>query len=121
MVKAADARIAKYKAKFDATVISNRYTALKDLASREVEVAFAVNAQLEATIKQAIENLVDSPTMIASYLAFARQVGAKANKYGGLSLWNEAQAAKVVWVGRGLDGDICDTILGVLGITTGVY
>ena len=121
MVKPADARGLKYAAKFDATVVASRYTALKDLATREAGIAFAQFAQLEATVKASIENSVPSPTLLPFYLSCARQLQSKANKYSGLALWNEAQAVKTVWVGRLLDGTIIDTIMGIVGITTGVY
>jgi hypothetical protein len=121
MVKPADARIAKYTAKFDPTVVSARFTAVKDLAVREAQVRFSEFAQLEATIKTLIEDQIGSPTLIPNYLAVARELLGKAHKYGGLVLWNEAQAVKVKWVARGLDGDILDQILAALGITTGIY
>jgi hypothetical protein len=121
MVKSADARIKKYTAKYDPTVVSARFTATKDLAVSEAGVRFAEAAQMEATVKMLIEDVIPSPTLIPNYLAFAREVFAKSHKYGGLVLWNEAQAAKAKWVARDLDSDVLDSILAALGISIAIY
>ena len=121
MVKSADNRLRKYTQKFDATVVSNRYTALKDLATTEFGVAASESAALESTIKQAIEATVPSPTLIPGYLAFGRQIAAKSRKYGGLPLFNEAMAVKAVWVARNYDDTTLDVILQICGINVGLY
>lgn len=121
MVKAADARIAKYTAKYDATVVSSRFTATKDQAVREATVRFAEAAQMESTIKSLIEDVISTPTEIPNYLAAARQVMSKSHKYGGLVLWNEAQLVKTAWVARGLSGTVLDSILAALGVTPAIY
>jgi hypothetical protein len=121
LVKSADNRLRKYTQKFDATVVSNRYTALKDLATTEFGVAASEAAALESTIKQAIESLVPSPTLLPGYLAFGREIAAKGRKYGGLPLFNEANAAKAKWVARDYDSDTLDIILQICGIGVGLY
>ena len=121
MVKSADLRITKYTQKFSPTVVSERFTNLKDMAVAEVQVRFSEFAQLEATVKSAIESLVPYPTLIPQYLALARELQAKAHKYGGLVLYNEAQMVKTKWVGRGLVGSVIDVILGVIGISPAIY
>jgi hypothetical protein len=121
LVKAADNRIRKYTQKFDPTVISNRYTNLKDLAVAEFGVAAGEAAALEATVKQAIEAMVPSPTLLPGYLAFARQVAAKGRKYGGMTLYNEAMAVTTVWAARAYDPTVLDIILKICGINVGMY
>lgn len=121
MVKSADNRIRKYTAKFDATVASNRVTAIKDLAVAEFGVGAAEGAALEATIKQALEPVLTSPTEIPNYLAAAREIAAKARRYGGQVLFNEAQAVKIKWVARGLDSGNLDIVLQACGINVSLY
>jgi hypothetical protein len=121
MVKAADNRATKYAAKFDPTVVSSRFTALKSYSSTEFAAAAATYASLETTIKGAIEAKVPSPTLMPFYLAFGRQVYSKAQRYSGLTLFNEAMAAKAVWTARGLDAGILTDIMNICGVSTALY
>lgn len=121
MVRSAEARIAKYEAKFDPTVVSARFTAMKDQAVAEAGVRFAEFAQLESTIKTLIEDQIGSPTLIPWYLSAARELLGKSHKYGGLVLYNEAQTVKAKWVARDLDGIILDQVLAALGIVPAIY
>lgn len=121
MVKAADNRLAKYTAKFDPTVHSARSTAIKTFAQTEFGVAASVYADLEARIKALIEASVPSPTLMPFYLAAAREVTSKGNKYGGMVLFNEAQVVKAKWVARGLDSTLLDDILQACGINVSMY
>lgn len=121
MVKAADNRLAKYNAKFDPTVHSARSTAIKTYAGIEFGVAAATYADLEARIKQLIENDVPSPILLPFYLSAARELQSKADRYGGLVLFNEAAVSKAKWIARGLDSDLIDVIVAAVGINVSQY
>lgn len=72
MVKSADRRIAKYKAKIDGDVHKNRYDATKDLAVASEE-AYCPNAELlENAVKLAIDGV--DVILLPYYIIFGKEV-----------------------------------------------
>jgi len=121
MVKEASIRIRKYTGKFDPTVVSSRFTAMKDIAVEQIQVAFGDLAGLEKTVKTAISDKVSNPLEMVQYLAFARELWKLVSKHSGKTLVSEVNIAKAKWLARGLNGEVLDIIVNLFGISGIVY
>jgi hypothetical protein len=121
MVRPASIRINKYSGKFDPTVVSARFTAMKTIAVDQIQVAFGDLAGLENTVKTAISDKVANPLTMVQYLAFAREVWRLVRKHSGKTLVSEANISKAKWTSRGLDPNVLDIILNLFGISGIVY
>ena len=121
MVRPADARIKKYTAKFDPTVVSARFTAVKDLAVSMFQVHAADLEGMENLVKNAIQDKISNPLEIPQYLDFARELYRLTKKHSGKVLVSEVEVAKAKWTARGLNPEILDTIVGLFGIGGVVY
>lgn len=121
MVRAANWRIKKYEQKFDPTVVSARFTALKDMAVDQVEVRFSDLASLEETVKTTISDKITNPMDVPQYLNVAREIWKKAQTHTGKVLVSEANIIKAKWVARGLDASIIDLILDLFGLRGVAY
>lgn len=121
MVRPASTRITKYDKKFDATVVSTRFTAVRDLAIEQYTVAAADLASMEETVKNAIQDKVSNPLEIPQYLDFARELWRLTQKHSGKVLVSEANIAKAKWEARGLNTEILDIIYNLFGIGGVVY
>jgi hypothetical protein len=119
LVKPALQRAQKYAAKFDSTVIANRYTAVKTLATDAQEIQAGALVQMETQVKTILEAdaNVTSPTMIPSYLAFARQCYARSRKYGGVILKNEVQHIAQTWFKRGFNATTLVHVASLFGVS----
>jgi len=121
MVRAASVRIAKYEKKFDPTVVSTRFTAVKDLAVEGFTVAAADLASMEELVKNSIQDKVSNPLELPQYLDFARELWRLTQKHTGKVLVSEANIAKAKWEARGLNSAILDIIYDLFGIGGVVY
>lgn len=121
MVRPADARIKKYTAKFDPTVVSARFTAVRDLAVSMFQVHAADLEGMENLVKNAIQDKISNPLEIPQYLDFARELYRLTKKHSGKVLVSEVEVAKAKWTARGLNPEILDTIVGLFGIGGVVY
>jgi len=104
MVRTADRRIAKYKAKIDGDVHKNRYDATKDLAT-ESEDIYCPNAEiLENTVKEAIDG-VDA-ILLPYYIIFGKQVKKALENHTTDTADKEIATIRQLWgpapAGRGL-------------------
>jgi len=121
MVREASIRIRKYTGKFDPTVVSARFTAMKDIAVEQIQVKFGDLAGLETTVKTAISDKVANPMELVQYLAFARELWKLTAKHSGQILVNEVNIAKAKWLSRGLKAEVLDIIVNLFGISGIVY
>jgi hypothetical protein len=121
MVRAASVRIRKYTQKFDPTVVSARFTALKDLAVEQFQTHAADLEGMEVLVKTAISDRVANPLEVPQYLDFARELYRLTKTHSGKVLVAEANAMKAKWTARGLSPAILDLIIGLFGISGVVY
>jgi len=121
MVRAASVRITKYDKKFDPTVVSTRFTAVRDLAIQEYTVAAADLASMEELVKNTIQDLVSNPLEIPQYLDFARELWRLTQKHSGKILVSEANISMAKWTARGLSKDVLQKIYDLFGISGVVY
>ena len=120
-MRPASVRIRKYTQKFDPTVVSARFTALKDLAVEQFQTHAADLEGLEVLVKTAISDRVTNPLEVPQYLDFARELYRLTKTHSGRVLVAEANAFKAKWTARGLDPAILDLIIGLFGIGGVVY
>lgn len=121
MVRPAAYRIRKYEAKFDPTVVSARFTAVKDLAVEQFEVHAGDLEGMETLVKNAIQDKVANPLEIPQYLDFARELYRLTKTHSGKVLASEVDIAKSKWTTRGLNPDVLELIVGIFGIGGIVY
>jgi hypothetical protein len=121
MVRSAGIRIRKYTAKFDPTVVSARFTALKELAVEQFQTHAADLEGMEILVKTAISDKVTNPLEVPQYLDFARELYRLSKTHSGKVLVSEANAMKAKWMARGLSADLLDLIIGLFGIGGVVY
>jgi len=121
MVRPASVRITKYDKKFDPTVVSTRFTAVRDLAIQEYTVVAADLAAMEELVKNTIQDMVSNPLEIPQYLDFARELWRLTQKHSGKVLVSEANIAMAKWTARGLSQDILKKIYDLFGISGVVY
>jgi len=108
MVKSADKRIAKYKAKLDGDVAKNRYDATKDISVTS-ETDYAPCAQiLEETIKTDIDGV--QAILLPYYIIFGKQVQKALENHETLTAQQEIDTFHVIWEKRGLDSGTLDTV-----------
>jgi len=121
MVRPASVRIAKYDKKFDPTVVSTRFTAVRDIAVEGFTVAAADLASMEELVKNSIQDRVTNPLELPQYLDFARELWRLTQRHTGKVLVSEANIAKAKWEARGLNSDVLDIIYDLFGIGGVVY
>lgn len=118
MAKTASERIAKYKLKFDPTVVGSRFTAVKDLAGSKVEVKQTELTQIRNDIRVILnENGID-PLFTAPYLSFANKLyGLMESGATPEALQATAQAYAQVWIARGCNSTVINDILVYFGFS----
>jgi len=121
MVRPAGVRIRKYAQKFDPTVVSARFTAVRDLAVEQFQTHAADLEGMEILVKTTISDRVTNPLEVPQYLDFARELYRLTKTHGGRVLVAEANAMKAKWTARGLNPAILDLIVGLFGIGGVVY
>jgi len=121
MVRPAAYRIRKYEAKFDPTVVSARFTAIKDVAVEQFQVHAADLEGMENLVKNTIQDKISNPLDVPQYLDFARELYRLTKTHSGKVLASEVAIAKAKWTARGLNPEILDLIIGVFGIGGVIY
>jgi len=116
MVRPASVRIRKYSQKFDPTVVSARFTALRELAIEQFQTHAADLEGMETIVKATISDTVTNPMVVPQYLDFARELYRLTKTHSGQVLTNEAYAYRAKWIARGLTAAVLDEILGIFGI-----
>jgi len=110
-------RYQKWDAKFDPTVVSARFTAVKPIAQGNAQDGMIPFAQLDFAIGGLLDtNGVTGPDR-AKYLGLARKLYKSAQRTSGAALGKYALGLKQLWVTTfGADPAICDKIISfVLG------
>jgi hypothetical protein len=104
MPKSATERLAKYQSKFDADVVSRRYTALKDLAvDKQTGATNALVAAAQAA-RSAMEDENIAAILSGFFQSFANMCAGLKRKYGvGATTQSEVVKAAKYW----LDSAIC--------------
>lgn len=109
-------RIAKYKAKFDASVVGTRYTATKTLAESKQEVRQAELAQLRTDIRTILNENGISPLFTTPYLSFAMKLYGLQNSGASPSvLQGEVEALGNLWIARGCTKAVVNDIIVYFG------
>ncbi|MEM2607394.1 MAG: hypothetical protein QXH97_00225 [Candidatus Bathyarchaeia archaeon] len=121
MVRPASVRIRKYTQKFDPTVVSARFTAVRDLAVEQFQVHAADLEGMEELVKTSIETRISNPLELPQYLDFARELYRLTKRHSGKVLVSEANSFKAKWATRGLNPAILDIIMDLFGIGAIVY
>ena len=110
-------RYQKWDAKFDPTVVSARFTAVKPIAEGNAQDGLIPFAQLDFAIGGLLDtNGVTGPDR-AKYLGLARKLYKSAQRTSGAALDKYALGLKQLWVTTfGADPAICEKIINfVLG------
>jgi len=119
MVRDPIRRIAKYSAKIDSTVVSERYKAVKPLMTEQVSNLYGQLVEVEAKVKAVLEGVSGMKVIeIPAYLSYSREVWRALRTHAGNVGVAEAQAIKDKWKGRGLtDATLKKIATDVFGIT----
>jgi predicted nucleotidyltransferase len=100
MVRSAERRIAKYKAKIDGDVHKNRYDATADLANAS-EAIYCPNAEiLEDAVKLAIDGV--QVILLPYYIIFGKKVKKALEDHEALTAQAEINTFHDLWERRGL-------------------
>lgn len=105
-------RYQKWDVKFDPTVVSARFTAVKPVAESNAQDGLIPFANLDFAIAGLLDqNGITGPDR-AKYLALARKLQRAANRVSGSALNKYALGLKQYWVtAYGADPAICDKII----------
>jgi len=117
MVRSQTYRQKKYEVKIDADVIRSRFAGLKEMMVEQTAAKFTDLAAFETNVKQIIEPLGVPTIQIPFYLNFARELYSLSQRFGGVTLTNEAKTLAVKWKTRGLTDTTLIEIAKVFGIT----
>jgi len=99
MVVSAAERIRKYKSKFDPTVVSARFTGVKDLAEAKVEVKQAELAQIRDDVRAILNSHNIAPLWSGIFQAFSNRLYGLTQSGGSIeSLQPVAQAEASAWL-----------------------
>jgi hypothetical protein len=115
MVKNASLRIKKYSGKFDPTVVSSRFTALKQNSIEQMNIAIISSVDLENRVKNLLKDKIDNPFLIFSYLGFAKEIWKLCRTLEGNTLAKEVEITKEKWRLRGFNPNILDCIINLFG------
>jgi hypothetical protein len=121
MVKSAEYRFRKYGAKFDPTVVSARFTALKDIAVEQTQSQQATLKALEDEIKKILSSHALPTWHNIPYLNAGRAMYRKSRSFTGPTFENEVLAIIEGWASKGLDRDILVEIAGLFGVAVPSY
>ena len=100
MVRSADRRIAKYKAKMDGDVLKNRYDATKDISVTSEENYAPCAQVLEETIKTDIDGT--PAILLPYYIIFGKQVQKALENHEAITAQMEIDTFHDIWEMRGL-------------------
>jgi hypothetical protein len=121
MGKSAEYRARKYQAKFDPTVVSSRFTAVKDLSVEQTNAAQSALKSIEDQIKSILAAHALPTWQNIPYLNAGRAMFRKARNFTGATFENEVLAIIEGWASKGLDRDILAEIASIFGVTVPGY
>jgi len=116
MVKDAWVRVKKYGVKIDPEAVRMRVSALKPLMVEQQNVIQTDLASVEESVKPILEEAGIAVIKTPFYLAYAKAIWGKAQKFSGSTLDLEVQFVYETWKGRGLDTTILQRIAEALGL-----
>jgi N-glycosylase/DNA lyase len=116
MVKSAEYRARKYEAKFDPTVVSSRFTAVKDMAVEQANARQSESASIEAAVRSILTGKGEPTWKFVAYHNASRQMGKKARSFGGDTLSNAITNIIDKWVSEGLDRVTLQEIANLFGV-----
>jgi hypothetical protein len=117
MVRESRLRLTKWDKKIDPSIVLQRFSALKDISKEQLDPYLIQVTAIEKRVKEFLEAKGISPTLIAFYLAYARELLGKT--FGSISsetLRNEELAIRSKWVNRGLEDSNLQEIAKMFGI-----
>ena len=108
-------RIRKYEVKFNPTVVSTRFTDVKDLAIERAQEGLITFAGIDDLVRPILDKYGVMGTMKALYLAFARKLYKHVSRTGGEAASKVASGLKSYFVtAYGADPAILDEIINVV-------
>jgi len=117
MVRESTLRLKKWDKKIDPAIVLQRFSALKDISEEQLDPYLIQVTGYEKRVKEFLEAKGITPTLIAFYLAYARELLGKT--FGSISsetLRNEELAIRSKWVNRGLEDSNLQEIAKMFGI-----
>lgn len=108
MVRSAERRIAKYRAKVDGDVFKNRYEATKDISVASENIYQPLAQVLEEAIKTAIDGV--QAILLPYYIIFGKQVQKALDHHDAATAQLEIENSHAIWLQRGLVGATLDTV-----------
>ena len=117
MVRPAETRIKKYKAKVDADVVRSRISAYGEEMKTLQEVKQAEVTDVQNAVRSILDNHGINPVFTMPYMACALEVYRIIKKYSGTTKENEAKIALDKWFARGCNGEVLADIASYFGIS----
>jgi len=121
MAKSAEYRARKYAAKFDPTVVSSRFTAVKDLSVEQTNAAQSALHAVEDQVRSILSAHALPTWQNIPYLNAARAMFRKSRNFSGPTLENEILAIIEGWASKGLNRDILAEIASIFGVSVPGY
>jgi hypothetical protein len=107
--------VSKYKGKFSPAAVSDRFSALKDLAGSLQEVQQTRIHEVQSLIRSVLNEQGISPLFTAPYMSLGMKILGLEGRFDGVALENEVAAQANLWVSRGCDKDVVNAILVAMG------
>jgi len=114
-MREASIRVSKYKGKFSPAAVSDRFTALKDLAGSLQEVQQTRIHEVQSLVRSVLNEQGVSPLFTAPYMSLAMKILGLEGRFDGACLDAEVSAQANLWVSRGCDKDVVNAILIAMG------
>jgi hypothetical protein len=117
MVRESRLRLTKWDKKIDPSIVLQRFSTLKDISKEQLDPYLIQVTAIEKRVKELLEAKGVTPTLIAFYLSYARELLGKT--FGSISsetLRNEELAIRSKWVNRGLEDSNLKEIAKMFGI-----
>jgi hypothetical protein len=114
-MRQASIRVSKYKGKFSPTAVSDRFTALKDLAGTLQEVQQTRIHEVQTLVRSVLNEQGISPLFTAPYMSLGLKILGLEGKFDGACLDAEVTAQANLWISRGCDKDVVNAILTAMG------
>lgn len=98
MVSSGQDRADKYASKFDPTVVSSRYTAGKDAATRKAQEHQIAMGTLATQVRGILDAAGVAPINSIRFIGYANKLYSISLKFGGVTGKNEAIEASTAWI-----------------------
>jgi hypothetical protein len=114
-MREASIRVSKYKGKFSPAAVSDRFSALKDLAGSLQEVQQTRIHEVQSLIRSVLNEQGISPLFTAPYMSLGMKILGLEGRFDGACLDAEVAAQANLWVSRGCDKNVVNAILVAMG------